>query len=67
MNALDYLEQAAAHADEGALGEPAARSILRIARQFADALDAIKHYIDTDEKQLAWEAANNALVEQVSA
>lgn len=67
MSALDYISQAEAHADEGPLGEPAARSILRIARQFADTLDAIKYYIDTDEKQLAWEAANNALTEQVSA
>ena len=35
MSDLEYLEQAAAHADEGPIGEVAARSILAIALRLA--------------------------------
>lgn len=37
---LNYLGQAEAHADEGPLGEPAARSILKIAMYWVDRYDA---------------------------
>lgn len=42
MTDLEYLEQAEAHADEGPLGEPAARDILKIALRLKKERDILK-------------------------
>jgi len=41
----EYLEQAEAHADEGPLGEAAARSILRIALAQCDTIDRLEKWV----------------------